>query len=238
MTPRMQDDSAMPVASAGRRAAAYWFADGLPDIVFGMTLLLFGALGLWWCLHMREPARQTRLDFFFITAGVILFYWKGRQVVDLLKSRLTYLRTGYVQPPEDVWDASRQLISLSLRPGPPPDENVTHFNKRTVNVLQTWCFLFLGQYPWSHWYTLLAMPVLAVVLYALNRNSEHPYRWWSTLILALSGPTLVWLDVPPILQPLLMPLLAGVWLVVQGACTLAGYLRANPYPRAPEGVRA
>jgi hypothetical protein len=236
----MKDNSVMPVASLGRRAAAYWFVDGLPDIVLGMTLLLFSALGLWWCLQMRRPARRTQIDFLFIVAGVLFFYWKGRQAVDFLKSRLTYLRTGYVQPPEDVWASasSAGLISLSLRPGPPPDENVTQFNKRTVYVLQTWCFLFLGQYPWRHWYALLAMPVLAAVLYALNRKSEHPYRWWSTLILALSGPTLVWLGVAPILQPLLMPLLAAVWLIVQGACTLAGYLRANPYPRAPEGVRA
>jgi uncharacterized membrane protein HdeD (DUF308 family) len=45
-------------------------------------------------------------------------------------------------------------------------------------------------------------------------------------------------EAPLAVQPLLMPLLAGVWLVAQGACTLVGYLRANPYPRTQEGVSA
>jgi len=229
------------MASPGQRAASYWFVDGLPDILLGMTLLIFGAAGLWWCI--RLPNRGAQLDFFFIAAGVILLIWKERKLLDFLKSRLTYLRTGYVQPPEDVWDypplvRPRALISLSLRPGPPPDENVTHFNTRTVYVLFWWCYLFVGLNPWRRWYTVLVMPVLAVALYAWNRNSEHPYRWWSTLILALTGPALLWVEAPPLLQPLVLPLLAGMWLVAQGACRLAGYLRANPSPRAPEGVRA
>ncbi len=228
----------MPIASPGQRAASYWFVDGLPDIVLGTTLLFFGALGLWWCIHVPKSLPQP--DFFFIAAGLTLLIWKGRNVIDFLKSRLTYPRTGYVQPPEDLSEGFRPpstLIALNLRPGPPPDENVTHFNTRTVMVVFFWCF-YLVQNPWKSWYMLLAMPVLAVALYAWNRRTERPYRWWSALILALTGALLLWLDVPPLVQPLLLPLLAGVWLVAQGACTLVGYLRANPYSRTPEGVRA
>jgi hypothetical protein len=82
------------------------------------------------------------------------------------------------------------------------------------------------------------MPALAATLYAMNRNSERPYRWWSALILALTGPVFLWVEPPFLLQPLLPLLLAGVWLMAQGWCALAGYMRANPYPRTPEGVRA
>jgi hypothetical protein len=82
------------------------------------------------------------------------------------------------------------------------------------------------------------MPALAVALYAWNRKSERPYRWWPALILALTGPASLSLDVPPRLEPSLPLLLVGAWLVAQGACTLVGYLRANPLPQSSEGVRA
>jgi len=230
----------MPIASPGRRAASYWFVDGLPDILAGMTLLIFGALGLWWRIHARRPSSQ--FDFFFLAAGLLLLFWKGRAILDFLKARVTYPRTGYVQPPEELSETpagrSDTLITLSLRPAPPPDENVTRFQSRTVMVILWWCFLLSGLNPWKRWYALLAMPALEVTLYALNRRSERPFRWWSALILALTGPALLWLDVAPRLQPTLPLLLAGVWLVAQGACTLVGYLRANPYPRTQEGVSA
>ena len=52
----MKDASVTPMASPGRRAAAYWFADGLPDIALGTTLLVFGSAGL------REfPSRGSML---------------------------------------------------------------------------------------------------------------------------------------------------------------------------------
>lgn len=187
------------------------------------------------------PQDFVAVRFLFLAPGLLLLFWKGREILDFLKSRLTYPRTGYVQPPEDLSEGFRPpgpLIALSLRPAPPPDENVTRFQSRTLMVILWWGFLLSGLNPWKRWYALLAMPTLAVTLYALNRKSERPFRWWSTLILALTGPALLRLDVAPRLQPTLPLLLAGAWLVAQGACTLVRYLRANPYPRAPEGVRA
>ncbi len=236
----MKDHPETPAASPGKRAASYWFVDGLPDILAGMTLLLFGAVGLWWCIHLSTPAAQPH--FFFIAAGLLLLFWKGRAVLDFLKSRVTYPRTGYVRPPDES-SVTRlgnpaTLITMSLTPGPPPDENVTHFNTRTVYVVFLWCFLCSGLDPWKRWYTAFAMVTLAATLYLWNRRSERPYSWWSALILALTGPALLWVDIAPRLQSLLLPLLAGVWLTTQGLFTLVHYLRVNPYPRAPEGVRA
>jgi hypothetical protein len=121
----MKDVSTTPIPSPGRRAASYWFADGLPDIVFRMTLLVFGAAGLWWRVHLSKPTAQ--FDFFFISAGSLLLLWKGREILDSLKARVTYPRTGYVQPPEDLSEGipPSAPITMSLRPAPPPDENVT-----------------------------------------------------------------------------------------------------------------
>jgi len=64
-----------PNSFSGRRAASYWFVDGLPDILLGMTLLIFGGVdsGGYSSVQVRDAA-----DFFLIAAGVLLLYWKER----------------------------------------------------------------------------------------------------------------------------------------------------------------
>jgi hypothetical protein len=228
-------DSLKPIASPGRRAASYWFVDGLPDVTFGLALILFGTAGLLW--RMYAPHSWSKYYFVPIAGGFILLFWKSREILDFLKSHVTYPRTGYAQPPDDS-PARETLISLSLAPRLPVNENVTYFNTWSVTVIWWFFFLSFNDEPFGRWAAPVVMPVLAATLYALNRRSERPFRWWSALILALTGPVFLWVHQPPLLQPLLPLLLAGAWLAAQGACTLASYIRANPYPQASEGLRA
>jgi hypothetical protein len=222
--------------SYGRRAASYWFADGLPEMLFGLALVIMAALMFLW--HLYVPKRWIRLDLLIVVAGFTFYYLMERKILDFLKSQVTYPRTGYAQPPEEVPRRVQTLTTLSLRPDPPAKENVTSFQWRTVLLVFWFCYPFmLNGNPLGRWAVPVLMPALAVTLYAVNRRSEHPYRWWSTLILALAGLVFVWVDVPAPLQRALPLLLAGGWLLAQGGCTLAHYLRTNPYPRAAEGVR-
>jgi len=221
-----------PDLTPGRRAAAYWFVDGLPDIVFGLTLLVFGAAGIMWRIYAPHP---WVYDLLLMLAGFGLFYWKERAVLDFLKSHVTYPRTGYVQPPDEA-PPPAILTSLSLTPARPADDNVTHFMRRTVMAVWYVLYCSFSKDP-PRWLAPLLMVALAVALYAANRESERSFRWWSTLILALTGLVFVWGDVPPRLQPLLSMVLAGGWLVLHGACKLLHYLRVNPSPRSPESVR-
>jgi hypothetical protein len=218
--------------SPGRRAAAYWFADGLPDIVFGTTLIIFGAAGALW--QIFAPHHWV-YDLCLMLAGFGLFYWKESAVLNFLKSHVTYPRTGYVQPPDEA-PAPAVLISLSLTPTPPADENVTYFLRRTVMMFWYIFYLSFSSDP-PRWLAPLLMAVLAITLYAANRSSERPFRWWSTLILALTGLVFLWVDVPRLLQPMISILLAGTWLLAHGVCALIHYLRVNPSARTPEGVR-
>ena len=41
--------------TAGRRAAAYWFIDGLPEIFFGILYLVWGFIGLVWGFYLGNP---------------------------------------------------------------------------------------------------------------------------------------------------------------------------------------
>jgi hypothetical protein len=233
----MKNDSVTPNASYGRRAASYWFADGLPEILFGLALVIMAALAFLWRMYAPKPWRD--FDWTTVAVGFLLYYLMERRVLDFLKSRVTYPRTGYVQPPEELEGRVQPLTTLSLRPGPPATENVTFFQWRTVGLIFWVCYPFiLNGNPLGRWLVPVVVPALAVTLYVVNRRSEHPYRWWSALILALTGLVFLWVDVPAPLQRPLPLLLAGGWLLAQGACTLVSYLRANPYPRTAERVRA
>ncbi|HMD70604.1 MAG TPA: hypothetical protein VKF41_04640 [Bryobacteraceae bacterium] len=233
----MKDNSARQPASYGRRAASYWFCDGLPEIFFGTALVIIAALMFLWRLYARKP--WVWFDWMIVAAGFILYYLMERRVLDFLKSHLTYPRTGYVQPPEEVPPRVQTITTLSLRPDPPAKENATSFQWRTVMLVFWFCFSFmLESNPLGRWVVPVVVPALAVALYAVNRRSEHPYRWWSALILALAGLVFAWVDAPANLQRPLPLFLAGAWLVAQGACTLVHYLRANPDPQAAEGARA
>ena len=97
--------------SPGRRAASYWFIDGLPDIVLGLTLFVFGATGFLWRIYAPHP---WAYDLCLMFTGFLLFFWKGRGIVDFLKSRVTYPRTGYAQPPAES-ERPDTLTILSLR---------------------------------------------------------------------------------------------------------------------------
>src|ERR1700683_742559 len=111
----------------GGRAEAYWFADGLPDVMFGLTLLLFATAGFLWQIYAPH---SFIYDLLLMSAGFGVFYLKERAVLGFLKARVTYPRTGYVQPPDEA-PVSSGLTMLSLSPAPSAEENVTSFDKRT-----------------------------------------------------------------------------------------------------------
>jgi hypothetical protein len=241
----MNDDSATQTISYGRRAASYWSIDGLPEILRGLAFIVLTGMGYLWRVHASKP----RAGFLFLGFAVYFFVVE-RVVLNYLKSRITYPRTGYVEPPERLWVGHRaqDLVPLSLRsagpfllsPFPPSgSENVTFFWPRTVRPLLVFVFLCtFGGNLLGRWLLPLAMPALAVTLHVVNRNSERPYPRWSVLFLALTGPPFLWINMPATLQLTLPFLLAGAWLVAQGAYRLFDYLRTNPYPRTTEGVKA
>lgn len=210
--------------SSARRAAAYWYADGLPDVVFGGTLLLLASIGLLWQVF---AAHLSAFDLLLMAIGFALHLWKERDVLNFLKSRMTYPRTGYAQPPEEAPNQSASLISLDIRPAPKTERNVTFFRARTV------FFVFWVIYPLFNvnplrWLPPIIMLALALLLYFCNRNSEHQYRGGWAFVLALSGLIFFRLDVRPQVQPLLCYLIVGAWMAAYGVFTLIQYRHANP----------
>jgi hypothetical protein len=238
----MSDDSIKKTTSYGRRAASYWFVDGLPELLLGLTLIVMA--GVAFLFFMKKPGPWNgpwrALDILAIYAVFILYLFSERGVLDFLKAHFTYPRTGYVQPPEEKEWRVETLTTLSLlRPDPPPKENVTFFRLRTVWPILMVLVLFEPQgSSIGRWFAPCVTPAVAVALYVVNRESERPYRLWSSLILAVAGLVFVWVRVPGPLQWPLPFLLTGGWLAAQGGYRLVHYLRTNPYPRMAEGVKA
>jgi hypothetical protein len=219
--------------SPGRRAAAYWFADGFPDIVLGGNLGLSAAAAVLWYIYSPPLARNGYVV--IVLGGFLLYLWKERRILELLKSRFTYPRTGYAQPPQEVdKDCGNRLTMLSLGPKRPEKQNVTLFRRRTVMTV-FWFFYVLWN-PSGRWQAPIMMLALAIALYLVNHNSEHPYSWRSVLLLALLGSVVLLPGIPVHLTPLISLLLTGLWFATQGLATLVTYLHHNP--RTPRDLPA
>jgi hypothetical protein len=202
----------------GRRAAEYWFVDGLPDLVFGVAMVLMGALPIGILVLHADGLKPVVVV--LLLGFLALFIW-DRRAVGFLKARITYPRTGYARPPGDP-DSSRA------------EENVTWFRNRTVMVFFIG-FSMLSGFPGA-WSPAIVMAAAAATLYFLNRHLEHPFSAWSAALLALTGLPFHWIAMPLRGQPFLPFLLGGAWLLTRGLWTLIHYLRDNPLPRAAEGL--
>jgi hypothetical protein len=234
----MGNDSAL-VDSPGRRAATNWFADGLPEIVVGLEFAILSGLCLWlFYLHLHTWMKM--LPAATILLLIILVNGGDRKITQFLKARVAYPRTGYVQPPEHAaeLEAREPIVSLAIVSRVhSPRENVTDFRRRTVSVLFAgWIIPGAINRPWG---LPVGMAAVAAALYALNRSTERPYRWWYALLLPLAGLACMGLRFgkvdPDLVRQSCVFVIAGVWLFAQGAWTLFAYLRRNPRAITDEG---
>jgi hypothetical protein len=239
----------------GQRAAVYWFIDGLPLVVSGSLFVIWGVLGIWGTLQPRMRGLAGLFGFTVVFFGAVCPGF-DRFITEFLKARVTYPRTGYVRRPVDVEEKAlipgnaRGLeplgepfeTSLKLRERPVPEENMTFFRGRTLMVLFAAAVTAqmvkdFGDPIDKPWGLPLLLGVTALTLYALNRDYEPHYRWWSLLILPAAALFLSPLEIRTGIRQQLVPLIPGLWLTAEGAWTLAGYLRRNPRPLAESEAR-
>jgi hypothetical protein len=221
--------------SPGRKAAAYWFIDGLPEIVVSLIFIAMGCGHLYLNdahLHPRwVRATMAAID----VALVVVILVFGRSMDLFLKSRITFPRTGYVRPPCDWREDPDQetVVSLGLTgESRPPNQNVTRFTSSifaAVVLAQVLAGVIARPIGLA-----IAMSSAAILLYVLRRHSERPYHWAAVLLLPLVGIAAMRLPMGADDYPWAATLIGGAWLALQGAWRLIGYVRR--YPRhAPLG---
>jgi hypothetical protein len=221
MSEDIQDPAAGRADSPGRRAAAYWFSDGLPEIVFGLVSLILGVLGMAWGF-------QTANVWAFAAAmaalcGFLALLWWDRKILDFLKARVTYPRTGYVRPPADPKPPFGGMVGI---PNPRPyDRNEADFRGPAIVFFSA---MVVAPMANGRWIVPVLMTIAAVLVYAFNRREALPYSWRSVLPIAVAGWASAWLDLPDASRHFLPILIGGGWLLSRGVWTLARYLRAHP----------
>jgi hypothetical protein len=107
-----------PVLEAERRAWRYWFADGLFNIIAGVGLLAMGML--FHILHRPRPLELLPrivmgLLYFCLLLIILVILSRLGEIVEWLKAKITYPRTGYATPPylgeEETKDVDFDVLS-------------------------------------------------------------------------------------------------------------------------------
>jgi hypothetical protein len=231
----MNINTTAQIESPGRRAAAYWFVDGLEEIAFGLALLIRGVWGIAWGeLHWRNwwmwvgfPAAELLL------LALLLMH---RRILDSLKARITYPRTGYVRPPADFPSKSNPPDKiLTLGTGHQVDENDSSFRNHTVLLFMVGSIFVI--FLEARCSLPLVMAAVAAGVYLWNRDDVRPYSWRAVLPIILAGFIAAGLDLEPKNRFFVPLVIGGTWLLGIGTWTLVHYLRAHPKSDAGrEGV--
>ncbi len=223
----MRYNNAKQIDSPGRRAAAYWFADGLPEVLFGLFFLIPGALILAYeGLHWRNWWLRSAVIGMALLGYLIWFL--HRRILNLLKARITYPRTGYARSPSDFPDKNHPHYKmLTLETVRPADDNVSSFVSHTIPLMCSGV-LFMGFLNATWWGLPVVMTGIAAGIYFLNRNGVRPYSWIAVLPIALAGFIAASLNLEHESRWFLPMTICGAWLLGIGAWTLIRYLRTNP----------
>lgn len=198
-----------------QRVKRYWYTDGIGELIGGGMFIL---LGIYFAAQeylgensMISGLLQGSLVILLI-GGMAL----GRWLIKVLKSRLTYPRTGYVEYHADPQGSNRRRIIVALVAG-----MVTAFSLVFVNELTSYLNLTLA---------LTGLLVGAILIFLQGRGSglERFYVLGGMSIalgvaLSLSG-------LPEGYSLGLFYGLMGIAYLFSGGLTLRRYLQENPLP--------
>lgn len=219
---------------AEQRAWHYWFSDGLTNVVAGIGCLLLS-----FCLLYPPHWPPSPPALIAWTAALWLYgatVLRHRQIVEWLKSRTTYPRTGYAQTPAEA--ICPALTTLSLRSSAlTPDEGDLFRRQRRktfslmiglialsalvelVAIRQRWVWLAAGL-------IVCAATILARKQFHMSWIVPTGFVLLG-LYMTISHPSLN-------KAPALFVVGWGVIFVLDGTFTLFRYLALNPQQKAPE----
>jgi hypothetical protein len=256
----LQPESA--IEQADHRAKDYWFSDGIPALVFGAAyiVLLLEVCAIFGFLYLLPHVSSNWLWLFnsaFVASPVVVFLslvWFGlwhEDIIEFIKSRITYPRTGYVAPPS-YWtekEEERENPPATL-PGAvlhwidrlPIFESQPGRTVRACLRVLFWVWV-LGIFepswlpPKLRWIfiAMLALPSPSRFREFRKKAAQDKRQWIKVLGFPLSVLALIafffLLKQHPTVGMALFLLSPGVLVMLGGAIDLARYLHSNPLPR-------
>lgn len=219
-------------AAVQQRAWNYWFEDGLPALVGGLGCFFFG-------LSFVFDHSLVRFLLFALYCVILL---RHRVIIEWLKTRLTYPRTGYVTPPrssQDELPPLPDLAALSLQADPVKmAKTASECRKAKMRMTLVLALLLpavLGtMFIDRRWSYAAGGVALALGLWIMN-GKEFRLSW-----IAIGGIPLIafYMAISPLdgLTPAhrvgFFSAACGLLIVANGAVTLALFLWRNPVARA------
>lgn len=235
--------SLSPILQAERRTWSYWFVDGLSNLVTGALCLLLAGTFL---LAASHPHTRSPLVIGATGLGIAIYaimFFRLRQTLEWLKSRITYPRTGYTAPPSFTVDntAGHQpgLTMLALS-SVGENETAQRLHEDLDVKRRAWFFVAVLAAEIistvlirNNWACAVAGIAMGVGIWLVARNDER-MSWVVTLGLPFAG---IYMFIFPTSRPRVMRagfFLAGTGLALafMGAMALMRYLRRNPVARA------
>jgi hypothetical protein len=223
---------------AETRSWTYWFADGLPQLLIGISAVLFG----FYFIFMGTPSASKALVVLsFVTFGVyMLIQLRMAQILKWLKARITY-PTGYTASP---YFASAKDFScnanLNLTPVQDPNAPAVAEIKRARRARNrrlslTYILMAIISLPlWfvhAPWICALTGIVMGIVLWAGTRADKSV-----SLLVVLGFPVVGFsvgaLQLAPHARVGSFILGVGLLFLLEGLVSLLLYLRRNPAPQA------
>jgi hypothetical protein len=229
----------LSVIDAKQQAWRYWFVDGLTHLLLGIAILSISICTLY-------PPRPRAFWQLAIWAAILTLYMalmlRQRQIVEWLKTKITYPRTGYVQSPFDVTDlaASPNMIELGLAGA---DERRAEARRLLVaqrrQVSLAAALAVAGSLAMllieSRWVYTVSGLLFALALWALRRNEK--VSWIAIVGLPILGACMTVFFVPGSYPPNRVAWFMAGWgglFVLDGTIALTRYLLRNPMPKVAE----
>ena len=232
----MSDSRSTPLRDAEARAWRYWFSDGLATLVAGLTCLIIA-----WFLFLdhRRPLNPVSIILVVVTLlayGGLIF--RQRELVEWLKSKITYPRTGYVRPPYFTDDGSQPLDLTVLSLGGADATRTQEWrrvrqdrNRRAVFLLVFAVPAILAMYVIHNpWICTIAGFGLSAAFWFGARN-EQRLSWVVLAGLPFFGLYMTIFHIGSTPGPNRAAFFlggAGLLFLVDGALNLVRYLRKNP----------
>lgn len=193
-----------------QRTIQYSYIDGTNELTFAGLCII---LALFFLAQVLVPAGS--LLYKLLNASLVLVVIGGvflvRRLSQVIKSRLTYPRTGYVAYPKKP--ASR-LGSILF----------------TVGMLALVAFMFTQAPASLAWMPAVTGFIIAFVLLVIGYSTRLGRFYMIGLVTLLIGGGLSWVGIGDILGLSVFYGLLGLVMGLSGGCTLRTYLNSAPAP--------
>lgn len=217
--------SVSPIQQARLRALNYWHIDGLPTLLVGLALTFFAvAIAL---TDLLPRTSVTRLSSFALLAVFTALVVLQNRILEWLKARLTWPRSGYALPPSNLRVvATIQTLAI---------EDAADSRAEAGPSLRDWMLIGLmmltpglldmlrGNSPAFAAATL----VLAGAFFAITRINGRSQPLIAVAA-AAAGTAIAYMPIPETLRVHLFLVCVGLSFVLKGAVDLVLYLRRNP----------